>query len=185
MGTHPIFESDFDCLQIEICSVSPPDPLSTKSDAPLPSRSQKVLWHFHSHHHLNNISIMTSPSSKSMFQLKLVPLVFSQSTSQPSDASLQVSGTSTPLKEHNHSSSHLVHTLSTTTAPFPSSPKKLADWLTWTRKLLPRPLPPLRVLPTPVMPKPKSKSISFPPLSPLSNSRKFNIFIIEKIGSNS
>merc|ERR1712131_358581 len=90
MGTHPIFESDFDCLQIEICSVSPPDPLSTKSDAPLPSRSQKVLWHFHSHHHLNNISIMTSPSSKSMFQLKLVPLVFFQSTFQPSDASLQV-----------------------------------------------------------------------------------------------
>ena len=33
---------------------------------------------------------MTSPSSKSMFQLKLVPLVFFQSTFQPSDASLQV-----------------------------------------------------------------------------------------------
>merc|ERR1711917_81802 len=78
---------------------------------------------------------------------------------------------STPLKELNHSSSHPDHTLSTMTAPFLSSPKKLVNWLTWTKKQPPRPLLPLKVLPTLVMPKPKSKSMSLPPLSPPSNSK--------------
>merc|ERR1711917_132759 len=87
---------------------------------------------------------------------------------------------STPLKELNHSSSHPDHTLSTMTAPFLSSPKKLVNWLTWTKKQPPRPLLPLKVLPTLVMPKPKSKSTSLPPLSPPSNSKVQYIYYRKK-----